>query len=77
MCPSMRRKGDCLNNSVAESFFSTLKKELIYRKKFKTRDEARRKIFDFVEVFYSRQQMHSYLGHISPVEFEIAATKAA
>lgn len=77
MCPSMSRKGDCWDNAVAESFFSTLKKELIYRKKFKTRDEARRKIFDFVEVFYNRQRMHSYLGHISPVEFEIAATKAA
>ena len=74
---SMSRKGDCWDNSVAESFFSTLKKELVYRKKFATREQARREIFDFVEVFYNRQRMHSYLGYKSPVEFEADATKAA
>jgi len=77
MRPSMSRKGDCWDNSVAESFFSTLKKELVYHAKFETRYEARRKIFDFIEVFYNRQRMHSYLGYLSPVEFETAATKAA
>jgi len=77
MRPSMSRKGDCWDNSVAESFFSTLKKELIYQKNFATRDEARREIFDFIEVFYNRQRMHSYLGNVSPVEFEAAARKAA
>jgi transposase InsO family protein len=70
---SMSRKGDCWDNSVAESFFSTLKKELIYRKTFATRKGARRDILDFIEVFYSRQRIHSYLGHMSPVEFEAAA----
>lgn len=53
MRPSMSRKGDCWDNSVAESFFSTLKKELIYKKTFATRDEACRDIFDFIEVFKS------------------------
>lgn len=77
MKTSMSRKGDCWDNSVAESFFSTLKKELIYHRKFRTRDQARREIFEFVEVFYNRQRMHSYLGYMSPEEFECAALKAA
>ena len=77
MRPSMSRKGDCWDNSVAESFFSTLKKELIYHVKLETRDRARQEIFDFIEVFYNRQRIHSYLGYLSPVEFEAAATKAA
>ena len=77
MRPSMSRKGNCWDNSVAESFFSTLKKELIWRIKLETRDQARRDVFEFVEVFYNRQRMHSYLGYMSPVEFETAATKAA
>lgn len=77
MRPSMSRKGDCWDNSVAESFFSTLKKEMIYHVKFETREAARREIFEFIEVFYNRQRLHSYLGYMSPVEFETAATKAA
>jgi transposase InsO family protein len=77
MRPSMSRKGDCWDNSVAESFFSTLKKELVWRMKFETREHARREIFEFVEVFYNRQRMHSYLGYLSPVEFEAAVSNAA
>lgn len=77
MRPSMSRKGDCWDNSVAESFFSTLKKELVWRTKFETREHARREIFEFIEVFYNRQRMHSYLGYLSPVEFETAAANAA
>jgi len=77
MRPSMSRKGDCWDNSVAESFFSTLKKEMIYHIKFETREEARRDIFEFIEVFYNRRRMHSYLGYMSPVEFETATAKAA
>jgi len=77
MRPSMSRKGDCWDNSVAESFFSTLKKELIYHVKFETRGKARQEIFEFIEVFYNRQRMHSYLGYLSPAEFEAAAAKAA
>ena len=77
MRPSMSRKGDCWDNSVAESFFSTLKKELTYHVKFQTREDARREIFEFIEVFYNRQRMHSYLGYMSPVQFESATAKAA
>ena len=77
MRPSMSRKGDCWDNSVAESFFSTLKKELVWRTKFESREQARREIFEFIEVFYNRQRMHSYLDYLSPVEFEIAAATAA
>jgi transposase InsO family protein len=69
---SMSRKGDCWDNAVAETFFSTLKKELIYQRKFATREEARREIFDFIEIFYNRKRLHSYLGYMSPVEFEAA-----
>jgi len=76
MRPSMSRKGDCWDNSVAESFFSTLKKELIYHVTFETRYDARREIFDFIELLYNRQRMHSYLGYLSPVEFEAAAAAA-
>ncbi|MEN6415831.1 MAG: IS3 family transposase [Armatimonadota bacterium] len=70
MLPSMSRKGDCWDNSVAESFFSTLKKELVYHTRFETRDQARREIFEFVECFYNRRRMHSYLGYMSPHDFE-------
>lgn len=77
MACSMSRKGDPWDNSVAESFFCTLKKELVYRKKFATREQARREIFNFVEVFYNKRRIHSYLGYKSPVEFESDAAKAA
>jgi len=73
MRPSMSRKGDCWDNSVAESFFSTLKKELVWRTRFETREHARREIFEFIEVFYNRHRTHSYLDYMSPVEFEANA----
>lgn len=72
---SMSRKGDCWDNAVVESFFSTLKKELIYRTRFASRDQARAAIFEFIEVFYNRIRMHSTLDDMSPAEFE--AKKAA
>ena len=72
----MSRKGDCWDNPVAESFFSTLKKELVWRTKLASREQARREVFEFVEVFHNRQRMHSYLGYMSPVEFELAAAKS-
>jgi len=53
-----------------ESFFATLKTELVYREQFKTRQEAKAKIFEYVEVFYNRQRRHSTLGNKSPVDFE-------
>lgn len=69
--PSMSRRGNCYDNAVAESFFSSLKKERTRRKRYSTRNELRADIFDYIEVFYNRQRRHSYLGHISPVQFEL------
>lgn len=68
---SMSRKGDCWDNAVAESFFATVKTELIYPRRFATRAEAREAIFDYVEVYYNRRRRHSTLGYVSPVDFEI------
>jgi len=67
---SMSKKGDCWDNAVAESFFHTLKVELIHRMKFRTRDEAKRKIFEYVEMYYNRKRAHSTLGYLSPAEYE-------
>jgi len=67
---SMSRKGDCWDNAVAESFFGTLKTELVYRTRWATRLEARTAVFEYIEVFYNRQRRHSYLGYISPVDYE-------
>jgi transposase InsO family protein len=68
--PSMSRRGDCWDNAVAESFFGTLKRELVYGHDFATRAEARAAIFEYVEVFYNGQRRHSALGYLSPVAFE-------
>ena len=73
---SMSRRGDCWDNAVVESFFATLKLELIFRRTFRTRREAILAIFRYIEVFYNRQRRHSYLGYLSPVEFEGLATSA-
>ena len=67
---SMSRKGNCWDNAVAESFFATIKKELIHRKDFRTRREAASVIFEYIEVFYNRIRKHSKLGYKSPVEFK-------
>jgi putative transposase len=67
---SMSRKGDCLDNAVVESFFATLKTELLDQEIFRTRAQARAAIFEYIEVWYSRQRRHSTLGYISPAEFE-------
>jgi len=67
---SMSRKGNCYDNAIAESFFATLKKELIYRKKIKTKDEGKRLIFEYIEVWYNRLRIHSSIGYMSPVQFE-------
>lgn len=73
LMPSMSRKGDCWDNAVAESFFSTLKNELLYGERFVTRDQARSEIFKFVEIFYNRQRLHQSLNYITP---ELAETMA-
>jgi len=69
---SMSRKGNCWDNAVSESFFNTLKTELVYRTEFKTQEEAKDAIFEYIEVFYNRVRMHSTNDYLSPVEFEIA-----
>lgn len=71
--PSMSRRGNCWDNAVAESFFSSLKKERVRKRIYKTRDLARADIFDYIEVFYNRNRRHSHLGGISPEAFERAA----
>jgi transposase InsO family protein len=74
---SMSRKGDCWDNAVLESFFATLKKELVYRQRFFTREQAIHAIFEYLEVFYNRRRRHSHLGYLSPAEFERALEMAA
>jgi len=68
--PSMSRRGNCWDNAVAESFFSSLKKERIKKRIYKTRELARADVFDYIEVFYNRQRRHSHLGGVSPEAFE-------
>ncbi len=70
---SMSRKGNCWDNAVVESFFSSLKLELVYTTDFATREQARVALFDYIEVFYNRQRRHSSLGFMSPADFELAA----
>jgi len=68
--PSMSRKGDCWDNAVAESFFSTLKIELKPERIWGTRNEARSEIFQYLESWYNRERRHSTLGYLSPEKFE-------
>lgn len=67
---SMSRKGECLDNAVAESFFGTLKTELVDDAGYRTKPAAKQSLFEYIEVFYNRRRRHSYLGYMSPVEFE-------
>ncbi len=73
---SMSRRGNCWDNAVSESFFSSLKLECVYRSHFATRAQARAAIFDYIEVFYNRQRRHSTLGQVSPAEFERRASNS-
>ena len=68
--PSMSRRGNCYDNAVAESFFSSLKNELVHHCSFKTRDEAKAAIFEYIEIFYNRQRRHQKLDYLSPVDYE-------
>ena len=70
IAPSMGSKGDCYDNAVAESFFATIKKELIHRRAWPTKTELRTEVFDYIEVFYNRERRHSTLGQLSPVDYE-------
>ena len=67
---SMSRKGNCYDNAVVESFWGKLKNEMVYHRKFTTRDQARAAIFDYIEVFYNRQRLHAAIGYVSPEAFE-------
>jgi len=70
---SMSRRGNCWDNAPMESFFATLKKELVYQTTYATRAAAQRSVFEYIEVFYNRQRKHSALGYMSPCEYEAAA----
>jgi transposase InsO family protein len=70
LVPSMSRKANCYDNAVMEAFWSTLKLELVYRREFENADHLRQALFDYVEVFYNRQRLHSALGYQTPTAFE-------
>ena len=70
---SMSRKANCWDNACVESFFATLKKELVHHRRYGLRDEASQDIFEYIEVFYNRMRRHSTLGYHSPAEFEAMA----
>lgn len=76
LVPSMSRRGNCWDNAVAESFFSSLKKERIRGRTYRSRDAARADLFDYIEVFYNRRRRHSHLGDVSPEVFEEASQSA-
>lgn len=68
---SMSSTGDCYDNAVTESFFHILKTELVYHRKYESRHQARKSIFKYIEMFYNRVRIHSYLGGLSPYEYEM------
>lgn len=67
---SMSRKGECLDNAVAESFFGSLKNEMVYHEDYRNRQQARQSIFEYIEIFYNRQRRHATLNYMTPVQFE-------
>jgi transposase InsO family protein len=71
MKASMSRKGNCYDNACIESFHSVLKKEFIYCTRFRTKAQAQQEIFEYIELFYNRKRIHSALGYVSPVRFEM------
>ena len=71
MTCSMSRKCNCWDNAVMESFYRSIKTELIHHEDFQTREDARRAIFEYIEVFYNRVRRHSTLGYVSPLEYEL------
>jgi putative transposase len=75
MVQSMSRRGNCYDNG-AECFFSSLKNELVNHCSFRTRDEARSAVFEYIEVFYNRQRRHQSLDYVSPADYEQSMTVA-
>ena len=74
---SMSRRGNCWDNAPSESFFHTLKTELTHHHQYHTREDAKRDIFEYIEVFYNRQRRHSSIGYQAPLAFDAAYRKAA
>jgi len=74
---SMSRKGNCWDNAPSESFFHTLKTELVHHRRYKTREEAKQDIFEYIEVFYNRQRRHSTIGYKAPLQFEAEQSNVA
>ena len=70
---SMSRRADCYDNAPMESFFHTIKTELIHHRHYATREEARRDVFTYIEGFYNRKRRHSAIGYLSPIEMELKA----
>ena len=77
MTCSMSRKGDCWDNAVVESFFATLKTELVDDADWATREDARAALFDYLEIWYNRERRHSSLGYLSPAQYEQQMQSAA
>lgn len=77
LTPSMSRKGNCWDNAPTESFFHSLKTELVYFENYQTREEAKNSIFEYIEVFYNRQRLHSSLNYKTPVDYEKTFDKCA
>jgi putative transposase len=78
VCPqSMSGKANCWDNAVSESFWKTLKAELVWRETFRTREQATMRIFDYIEVFYNKRRLHSALNYLSPADFELKGQKVA
>ncbi len=74
--PSMSRKGDCWDNAVIERFFRSLKSERTNHCRYQTRETARQEVINYIEMFYNSRRLHSYLGYVSPVEYETLAKVA-
>ena len=72
----MGSRGDCYDNAVAESFFATLKKELVHRSSWPTRRGLETAVFDYIETFYNRRRRHTTLGMLSPADYELAQTES-
>jgi transposase InsO family protein len=70
---SMSHTGNCYDNAMMESFWATLKTELVHQQEYRTREQARQSIFEYIEVYYNRKRLHSSLGYVSPEQFEEAA----
>jgi transposase InsO family protein len=71
--PSMSRKGNCWDNAPMESFFGTIKSELVHDRRYATRDEAKRDLFAYIEGYYNRRRLHSAIGYITPEQAELRA----